>query len=415
MSADPPGQPALGALVAGVSWLAAAEALRLAAGAAIAIYLARRIGTAAFGLWTVAIAMTGYPLALVEAGLTWIGTREIARNRSAVPPLVRTIVPIRLALAAAGIAAVAIVALSLDRPALDTQVLLMATASLVTTALTLDWVFYGLEQPSTVAAASVTRTTIFGAATLLLIRAPEQVWMVPLLQASGELVAAWQLWSAYSRRVDRHAAPGVIALRPLVRQSAPLAVAQLMRAVSAWSGVTVVALVSTASAAGAFGAAQRLSQLAAGFTALYFYGYLPHMSRAVSESPAAVRALVGRSLRLASLFTVPLALAMTLVARPLTLAIFGPGYEAAVPVLRILVWTVPVAVIGGHFRHALIASRLTRLDLGSVSAGAITTLALNAALVRQFGLRGAAAAAVAGEIVVAIAAAHLALRRVMVR
>jgi O-antigen/teichoic acid export membrane protein len=206
-----------------------------------------------------------------------------------------------------------------------------------------------------------------------------------------------------------------IAVWPLVKQAASLALGQLMRAVSAWSSVTVVALVSTAAAAGAYGAAQRLSQLAAGFTALYFYGYLPLISRAVGEGPDAVRAFLGSSLRFASMVTIPLAVGMTVFAAPLTLVVFGHGYESAVPVLRIVVWTVPVAVISGHFRHALIAAHLTRLDLACVTTGAATTLALNAGFVRPFGLRGAALAAVAGEVVVAICAVTLAGRRVMMR
>lgn len=398
-----------------MSWLAAAEALRLAAGAAIAVFLAHRVGTAAFGAWTLAIAVTGYPLALVEAGLTWIGTREIARDRSAAASLVRTIVPIRLALAGAGIAAVAGFTFALEEPSIDTRVVLMASLSLATIALTLDWVFYGLERPSVAAAATVTRSIAFAVATFLVIERPTQIWIVPLLQAGAELVAAAQLWFVYVRRGDGSPPSTRVPARDLLQQSSPLALAQLMRAISTWSSVTIVGLVSTAAAAGAFGAAQRLSQLAAGFIVLYFYGYLPLISRAVGEGPDAVRALVTRSLRLSALATIPLAVAMMALARPMTEMVFGPGYEDAAPVLRILAWTIPVAVIGGHFRHALIASRLTRYDLAAVAAGAATTVTLNGAFTRPLGLRAAAVAILAGEAVVALAAAALVMKFVLAR
>src|SRR5213595_2711634 len=65
-TADAPAS--LAALARGVSTLSAAEAIRVAVSAALAIYLARRLGAAAFGMWTFALAVAGYPLSLVEAG-----------------------------------------------------------------------------------------------------------------------------------------------------------------------------------------------------------------------------------------------------------------------------------------------------------------------------------------------------------
>ncbi len=408
-----PDARAFGRLAHGVSTLTIAEVLRVAVSAALAVYLARRLGAVAFGLWTFALAVTGYPLALVEAGLTWIGTRDVAAQPSIARPLVRRIVALRLALAGVGGAAVVVAAITLSEPGPGRLVIIFAGCSLVTTALTIDWVFYGLERPSIVALANITRVVVFAVAAVLLIGRPELVWGVPLLQAAGEAIAAAVLWTTFVRAGPRPDPDGPrVATLDLIRQSAPLTLSQFMRALTIWSAVTMIGLRGTASDVGQFGAAQRLALLAGGFTTLYFYGYLPLASRAARLGPAAVAELVTRSVRLTALATLPFAVAATLLADPVVRLVFGASYSAAAPVLRILVWAIPIGVLAGHFRHTLIAERETRLDLAAVAAGAVTTVGLNLVLVGRLGLTGGAVAMVAGEAAMTVAAMALVAARV---
>jgi O-antigen/teichoic acid export membrane protein len=408
------GTPSFERLVRGVSTLTIAEAVRVAISAVLAVYLARRLGTAAFGLWTFALAVTGYPLALVEAGLTWIGTRDVAAHPAAARPLVRRIVPLRLALALAGAAVVVACAFTLAPPGAGRVVLLFAGCSLITMSLTVDWVFYGLERPSIVAVANVLKVIVFAAAALALVTRADLVWAVPLLQAAGEAVAAAYLWLCFAR-IAPPAAPSAVTTKELVAQSAPLALAQLLRALTLWSAVTMLGLWTTPDAVGQFGAAQRLVLLAGGFSTLYFYGYVPLASRAAGIGPAAIVDLVRRSTRLTALATIPFALGATLLAAPIVRLVFGEPYAGAAPVLRILAWTIPLSVLGGHFRHTLISLKHTRLDAAAVAAGAVVTVGLNFLLTGRYGLGGGAVAMVAGEAALTLAAIGLVTRRVRFR
>jgi polysaccharide transporter, PST family len=410
-SADAPASFA--ALARGVSMLSAAEAIRVAISAALAIYLARRLGAAAFGLWTFGLAVTGYPLALVEAGLTWIGTRDVAANPGAARPLARRIVLLRLALAVGGALVVVLCAFTLAAPGPGRLVVILAGGSLLTMALTIDWVFYGLERRSIVAAVNVLRVAVFAAAAFAIVRQASQVWMVPLLQAGGEAAAAAALWIAFARTAPvRRAGTPVVRTIDLVRQSAPLTLGQFMRALTLWSAVTILGLRMTAAEVGQFGAAQRLTLLAGGFSTLYFYGYVPLASRAAQNGSAAIADLVRRSVMFTALATLPFAMAATALAVPIVQLVFGAAYAGAAPVLRILAWTIPISVLGGHFRHTLISLKQTRLDLVAVTAGAVTTVALNVVLTARFGLTGGAVAMVAGEAVLTTAAIVIVARRV---
>lgn len=411
-SADPLDPPSFGRLAQGVSALTVAEAIRVGVAAALAIYLARRMGAAAFGQWTFAVAVVGYPLALVEAGLTWIGTRDVAAHPASAGRLIARIVPLRLALAVAGCAVVVGCAVALAAPGGGRLVVVFASGSLLTMALTIDWVFYGLERRSIVAAANVVRVLVFAAAALAMVHDASRVWAVPLAQVAGESVAAALLWIGFRGIAPRRDGAPVVPVRDLIRQAAPLTASQFMRALTIWSAVTLLGVRTTSAAVGQFGAAQRLTLLAGGFSTLYFYGYVPLAARAARQGGQAIRHLLRHSVALTSLATVSFALAATLFATPIVHLVFGPAYAGAAPVLRIIAWTIPIGVFAGHFRHTLISLKDTRVDAVAVAIGAVTTVALNVALTGRFGLAGGAMAMVTGEAALAVAAIVFVARRV---
>jgi O-antigen/teichoic acid export membrane protein len=274
-------------------------------------------------------------------------------------------------------------------------------------------VFYGLERRTVVAVANVVKVVLFASAALLLVQRSDQVWEVPVLQAAGELAAAGILWQAF-RGWTATAGPSAAAtnIAELIRQAAPLTLAQLMRALTTWSAVTIIGLYSSAAAVGHFGAAQRVTLLAGGLTTLYFYAYVPLAARASKQGAAAVGTLVRHSLPRSAAAAVLFAAFVAAFASPLVLRVFGEPYAPAVPALRILVWTIPLSVIAGHLRHTLIAARLTGHDLAAVATGAAVTVGLNLALVPPLGLAGGAIAMVTGEAALAAAAAVLVTRQV---
>src|SRR5206468_1720108 len=148
---------------------------------------------------------------------------------------VRAILRLRLLLATIGFAALLVFVSRIDLAPLERRVVLVAGASLFTFAVTLDWVFYGLARSPLVAAASITRVAVFVGFTLLLVHDKPQVWLLPLVQAAGELAAAVQLGRAYRRaaaEIDppRQQSPAPVA--SFARKAWPLGLGQLMRALN---------------------------------------------------------------------------------------------------------------------------------------------------------------------------------------
>ncbi len=113
----------------------------------------------------------------------------------------------------------------------------------------------------------------------------------------------------------------------------------------------------------------------------------------------------------AALLTLPAGIGLSLVAAPLVHLAFGPGWEQAVPVLRILALSFTVMVFGHLSQHLLSAHALLGRLAGITLAGAAVRVALLAALIPAFGLTGAAVAAAIGTVTEQALTVATALRR----
>ena len=95
----------------------------------------------------------------------------------------------------------------------------------------------------------------------------------------------------------------------------------------------------------------------------------------------------------AAVLTLPAGVGISLVAAPLVALAFGPGWDEAVPVLRILSLSFTVMVFGHLSLHLLSAHAMLGRLFGITLAGAAVRVALLAVLIPFAGLPGAAVAA----------------------
>jgi len=124
-----------------------------------------------------------------------------------------------------------------------------------------------------------------------------------------------------------------------------------------------------------------------------FAGFAAGRQQAADMQEALLR-LIGA----AALLTLPAGVGLSMVAAPLVTLAFGPGWEQAVPVLRILSLSATIMVFGHLSLHLLSAHALLGRLVGITLTGAVTRIALLAVLIPPFGLTGAASAAAVGII-----------------
>jgi O-antigen/teichoic acid export membrane protein len=109
--------------------------------------------------------------------------------------------------------------------------------------------------------------------------------------------------------------------------------------------------------------------------------------------------------------TLPVGVGLSLVAAPLVALAFGPQWEQAVPVLRILSLSSIVMVFGLLSLHMLSAHALLGRLVGTTLAGATIRIALLALLIPRFGLTGAALGAGAAVVLEQVFTVLTAMRR----
>jgi len=126
--------------------------------------------------------------------------------------------------------------------------------------------------------------------------------------------------------------------------------------------------------------------------------------------PAMLQSCVDRATGVATVFAVPLVVVFV-VAPEAVLSIFGPGYTAAAPVLRILALTQLVNAVSGPVASIVIACDLEReyaLAMASAAALMLGTLAI---LVPRYGALGAATSTAISLVSLNVALAVIVYRR----
>ncbi|HEY0426093.1 MAG TPA: oligosaccharide flippase family protein, partial [Rhodopila sp.] len=113
----------------------------------------------------------------------------------------------------------------------------------------------------------------------------------------------------------------------------------------------------------------------------------------------------------AALLTLPAGVGLSLVAAPLVALAFGPGWEPAVPALRILSLSFSVMVFGHLSLHLLSAHALLGRLVGITLTGAAVRIVLLALLIPPFGMVGAATGAAIGVLLEQVLTVLTALRR----
>jgi O-antigen/teichoic acid export membrane protein len=392
------------------------NAIRAAIGFATAILMARELGAADFGRWTLCMTIASTLTALLDLGFGVLLTRDAARSRnarSASPAFPRDSPTIGVEvsnalLARLGLLApVAAVVILVTAPAgsgglgrgISTAVLLAAVgvAYGCLSAALRGWPEWLVPVLAVETAAAIVQLAGTGWIAGRGGNFVALLWLATAVQAA-QFVAATILWMRSRDRHDAMVVPTPADAAALVGRSIPFALSGLIAnahvrlaplALGAFGGVEQLAL---------YGAAQRFTTLAKMLPQSAFAGALPVLSREVQAGSAErVRASFERAI---AAFAVAAAVALALLAPYLVRFVYGRSFTGAATVLAWLgIGLVPLLTnnarqlylyAAGHERTATFWSAVA---LAAQAAGC-------ALLIPAFGAAGAAIAVGIGEAVV---------------
>jgi O-antigen/teichoic acid export membrane protein len=370
--------------------------------------LVRHLGTAGFGRYQTIISLIALVSGITDVGLTAVAVREYTvRSGAARDAFMRTILGARLGLATAGV----VCATAFSAIAGYGHGLVLGTA-LAGAGLVL-----GIAQANY--AVPLAAELRLGWVTIIdLVRAGASVVLVVVLILAGAGVVSFLALTipvgivvlAVNVALVRGRVPLVpsfhlAAMRPLLRETLPLAVAVIVYTLYFRVVLIIMSLIAAELQTGYFAVSDRLMEVLIGIPALLVGSTFPILSRAAHGDHDRLAYVLGRLVDVALIGGVWMTLACALGAG-FAIEVVG-GHEAApaAPVMRIECIVLALLFLTVTWQNVLIALRAHR-PLLVVNAGALVVLvALSFALVPSHDAKGAAVAVVIGEAVLMISSA----------
>ena len=375
-------------------------------------YLARVLGPSGFGLIELALAITMFFVMTVDGGLGSYGARTVSAHPEDAPRVLAQITAVRLVAAAIAYVPILLLSLFYGMPGAG----MLAVYGLVVFAVPLfnQWLFQGFRAMHLVAAATALRNLVFAAVVFTFVRPGADLRVIAAAEVAGAAALGVFTTIAYRRflhvRPDRHGLfRGAAAM---LRQSWPLGASEVTWAALWYSPGIVLGVLSSSEQMAWLAGPLRIVLALHTFVWLYFFNLLPALTRALVRGDSEWRQLTSRSLKTSMWVACLVSLVGTLFAPVVVQTVYGAAYAQAALPLQIVIWMIPLAWFGGHFRYSLIAAGQQRWEFGALATAVLVTVSFAWLSAPTLGALGAAIGLVVGGAVNGVLAWLAVARRV---
>lgn len=376
-------------------------------------YVSRVVGDSAFGLVIFAQGFSFLLITVLDFGFTASASREVATNRNDPQGLARTVASTqgaKLMLIGAVLAASLVAQVAIPQLRGNPDYTAYAVLAAVAQGLTPWWYFIGVEKARLSAVIQLSGRVAAAGLTFVLVQDPEDGWILLALWAVSLVLTSSALNVMMYRQV-RLLAPRLKGALASLKESAVLFVG--VGALSLYTSANVVLLGLFASNAQVahFGAAERVVRAGSQVVGPVMVAIYPRLSflRAEGNQKQAERlawlAFVG--LGLIGL----LAGALTFALAPVIVSVaYGPDFEEAVSLLRILALVLPLTALANVASGFMASMRMDATLSKIILAGGVLNVALGCVLASAFDSVGMACSVIVAEAVV-LAGSAVAVRR----
>lgn len=365
--------------------------------------VARALAPDGFGqLVTVTAYLTIFG-AVTDFGVTTIAVRDVARDPGLAGAYLRRALVLRGGLAGAAYLGLGLVGLAAGYPVDQQRLLWVGGLSLFPLSVTgaFTAILTAHERIAQVAGLSTLGAFIMLASAWPVLAAGWGVTgllavlvFVNALQAG--LAAGWVLRSV--RPVAAGGEHAWLAAWRLLRRAWPYGCFTVMAMLHLRVATIVLSTAGGPESVGLYNAAFKLVEALTVLPVALMGGLFPLMA---AQSREGVTGPLGdtyrRGVRVLGVLALPVAVGLTILAAPVIHMVYGTGYGAAAPVLKILVWGLALLYLNAPVGHVIFSSDRGRrfLPWALLNTGAYA--ALTGLLVARFGIRGAAVAFVVAE------------------
>lgn len=310
-------------------------------------YLARVLGPAEWGMVAVGQAFAMYGIITIQYGFDLAATREVARHRDdrgRLGELMGGVLACQLILSAlvAGAAGLAYYAVPTfaDEPRLLHAALVFA----IVQGIGLGWYFTGMERIPLMAGIELPTKLVGAAAIFWLVEGPGDGWRVLAAYAGAAALATAIGYGVVLRHVWPRW-PGLARVGATFRMGFSLFLMQISSVINTAGGAFLLSMLASPQQVANFAAPDKLARPLAWLTLPVNRALMPRLSHLLLHRPDQAQVIARVALLLLSVIGLGFSVFVTLLAPWLILLVFGPGYESATPVLRVLALVIPLLVV----------------------------------------------------------------------
>ncbi len=343
-----------------------------------------------------------YFLFLADFGLQTFGVRAIAQGKKLVPKLVWNITALRLIFASVCFLLLLLVDLSLPKAEEAKLLILISGVALFPYALSLEWVFQGMEKMEYVGVGRVLKGLVFAGLVYFFFRTQGQLSYAVAFSVAGFLISSGVLIWLYVRRFG--ASYERIEWREFgntVKSAFPLATGSMVTQINYNFGTLVLGFFLSDKDVGVFSAANKIVLFLAAFgVTAASNAILPQVVKAFQVSTTMFTDALRKLMRFFVLLALPLGVGGTIVGPSIIRLLYSGAFQDSIIVFQISVWLVTITLYRVVVENALIAARLERkYIIGYTMAGTVTVVG-NLALIPMLGVLAPAIIALVSEFAV---------------
>lgn len=357
------------------------------------IFIVRRLGATHFGQYAAVTAFIGIFAIFSDLGMAPLMLREIARDRKNIHWLLPNVIAIRLWLSALVVVVATLTATLLGHDREMILGILIASCGLFLYAFQgpLEATLMAWERVDLSASFNLVNQVVFWAlGTLFLLLG----WgFLGLIAASlaGVMVMGILAGRIILRNIrfqDLEWAPR--RWKELIKAGLPFGISSLSFSLQGRFDTALMSVVLTDAEVGWYNVPLQLIHMLMLLAQAVSTSMFPSLTRAYSENRQSIYGIVHRSLKYLLIFSLPIAVGGTVLADKLIVTLYTDEYLNSVPLMRILVWTLPFLFVA-ELMGALIMALQKEKEGAKVNLiNAVISIVLNLGLVPTVGALGAA-------------------------
>ena len=321
-------------------------------------FIIRSIGIEKFGIIALALALTGYFEIITDYGFDLSATKKISTHRSSKNELSRIFSSVMMLKTVFTLSCFLIYLLLVNVVPMFSSfpaVFLITYGRVIGKTLFPVWFYQGLEQMKFITRFSVISKIIFYGLTLVLVKEPEDFILVPVFNAAAVLIPGVfaQFHVANSFGI-RFLTQPMIELRTHLMEGFHIFLSRVYVNLYSSFNILILGLLSGYTAVGIYSAAAKVIEAMSMIFIPANNAVFPYLSRLWKEESDAFYGFV-RNLRKLFLITGSLmAVAVFILADPITILVNGKGEPVITTTLRILALKLPVIALGPLYTSILI-------------------------------------------------------------